>query len=87
MAWQSLPVGGLGFGLLFSIKEKQGCEFIERQVAKTQKLAQRGFVSNILKRPKEAKSGIFSLLFSLMLCTIFFSYCISDSSFGLSTSV
>lgn len=38
------------------------------QVAKSQKLAQMGFLSNTLKRPKEVKSGTFSLI----LCMIFF---------------
>lgn len=35
MAWQTLPVGGLGFRLFFPIKEKQGCNSNQRQVAKT----------------------------------------------------
>lgn len=67
MAWQTLPVGGLGFRLFFSIKEKQGCNSNQRQVAKTQKLVQMGFISNILKRPKQVKSGAFSHSFSLFV--------------------
>ena len=47
MAWQTLPVEGLGFRL-FSIKEKQGCNSNQRQVAKTQKLVQMGFISELV---------------------------------------
>ena len=45
MAWQTLPVEGLGFRLFFSIKEKQGCNSNQRQVEKTRKLVQMGFIS------------------------------------------
>lgn len=60
---------GLVLDFFFSlIKEKQGWEFNQRQVAKTQKTAQMAFISNILNRPEEVKGGTFSLI----LCMIFF---------------
>lgn len=73
MAWQRpSPCGRAWFQTFFSIKEKQGLESNQRQVAKTLKLTQMGSISNILKRPKEVRSGIVSLLFSLILSMIVF---------------
>ena len=40
-----------------------------------------GFISNIPKRPKKAKSGTFFLLFSLILCIFFVVYRICQLPF------